>query len=45
MAELIALGYDDEPTAGAAAEEVRRPAKDLIIEPDVQEALHGATAA
>src|SRR3954452_10468727 len=34
MAELIAIGYDDETTAAAAAEEVGRLAKDLIIQPD-----------
>src|SRR5213595_2714603 len=34
MADLIAIGYDDETTAAAAAEEVDRLAKDLVIEPD-----------
>src|SRR4051794_41858643 len=34
MADLIAIGYDDETTAAAAAEEVGRLARDLIIEPD-----------
>ncbi len=34
MADLIAIGYDDECTATAAAEEVRRLSKDLVIEPD-----------
>jgi len=34
MADLIAIGYEDETTAGEAAEEVRRLAQDLIIEPD-----------
>ena len=34
MADLIAIGYPDEATAEAAAEEARRLAKDLIIEPD-----------
>src|SRR5262249_6110713 len=34
MSDLIAIGYKDETTAGAAAEEARRLAKDLIIEPD-----------
>jgi uncharacterized membrane protein len=34
MAELIAIGYPDEATAEAAAEEARRLARDLIIEPD-----------
>jgi uncharacterized membrane protein len=34
MAELIAIGYPDEITAEAAADEARRLAKDLIIESD-----------
>jgi uncharacterized membrane protein len=34
MADLIAIGYPDEATAEEAAEEARRLAKDLIIEPD-----------
>jgi uncharacterized membrane protein len=34
MADLIAIGYPDEATAAAAAEEARRLARDLIIEPD-----------
>jgi uncharacterized membrane protein len=34
MADLVAIGYDDENTAAAAAEEVQRLARDLIIEPD-----------
>jgi uncharacterized membrane protein len=34
MADLIAIGYDDETTAAAAAEEVKQLARDLIIEPD-----------
>jgi uncharacterized membrane protein len=34
MADLIAIGYPDETTAEAAAEEARRLAQDLIIEPD-----------
>jgi uncharacterized membrane protein len=34
MAELIAIGYPDEATAEAAADEARRLAHDLIIEPD-----------
>ena len=34
MADLIAIGYDDETTAAAAADEVAQLAKDLIIEPD-----------
>src|SRR5215212_3465686 len=34
MAELIAIGYDDETTAAAAAEEVGVLARELVIEPD-----------
>jgi uncharacterized membrane protein len=34
MADLIAIGYDDETTAAAAAEEVNVLSRDLIIEPD-----------
>ena len=34
MADLIAIGYPDETTAAAAADEARRLAKDLIIQPD-----------
>ena len=34
MSDLIAIGYPDEATAEAAADEARRLAKDLIIEPD-----------
>jgi uncharacterized membrane protein len=34
MADLIAIGYPDEATAAAAADEARRLAKDLIIQPD-----------
>jgi uncharacterized membrane protein len=34
MSDLIAIGYPDEATAEAAAEEARRLARDLIIEPD-----------
>jgi uncharacterized membrane protein len=34
MSDLIAIGYDDETTATAAAEEVRRLAGELIIQPD-----------
>ncbi len=34
MADLIAIGYPDEATAEAAAEEARKLARDLIIEPD-----------
>ena len=34
MADLVAIGYPDETTATAAADEARRLAKDLIIQPD-----------
>ena len=34
MADLIAIGYPDEATADAAADEARRLAADLIIQPD-----------
>lgn len=34
MADLIAIGYPDEATAAAAADEARRLARDLIIQPD-----------
>jgi uncharacterized membrane protein len=34
MTNLIAIGYPDEATAEAAAQEARRLAHDLIIEPD-----------
>src|SRR6266481_2287757 len=34
MADLIAIGYPDETTAEAAADEAGRMARDLIIEPD-----------
>jgi uncharacterized membrane protein len=34
MADLIAIGYPDEATADAAADEERRLAADLIIQPD-----------
>src|SRR3954447_8866046 len=34
MADLIAIGYPDETTAEMAAEEARRLAADLIIQPD-----------
>jgi uncharacterized membrane protein len=39
MAELIAIGYDDETTAIAAAEEAERLAHDLIIQPDAIAAI------
>src|SRR5690349_10057901 len=34
MATLVAIGYPDETTAAAAADEARQMAKDLIIQPD-----------
>jgi uncharacterized membrane protein len=34
MADLIAIGYPDETTAHAAADEARRLASELIIQPD-----------
>lgn len=34
MADLIVIGYDDEETAGRAAEAVARLADDLIIQPE-----------
>jgi uncharacterized membrane protein len=34
MSDLIAIGYADETTAEEAADEARRMARDLIIEPD-----------
>ena len=34
IADLIAIGYDDETTAAAAAEEVAKLTRDFIIEPD-----------
>ena len=34
MAELIAIGYDDEETAARAAEEVGRLSRDLVIQPE-----------
>ena len=39
MADLIAIGYPDQTTAIAAADEARQLAKDLIIEPDAIEAM------
>jgi len=39
MSDLIAIGYKDETTAELAAEEARRLAKDLIIEPDAIAAI------
>jgi uncharacterized membrane protein len=34
MSDLIVIGYPDETTAEAAADEARRLAQDLIIQPD-----------
>lgn len=34
MADLIAIGYDDETTAAQAADEARRLTDELIIQPD-----------
>jgi hypothetical protein len=34
MSTLVAIGYPDESTATAAAEEAHRLARDLIIQPD-----------
>jgi len=39
MAILVAIGYPDETTATAAADEAQRLAKDLIIEPDAIAAI------
>ena len=39
MSDLIAIGYPDEATAQAAADEAHRLAKDLIIEPDAIAAI------
>jgi uncharacterized membrane protein len=39
MADLIAIGYDDETTASAAAAEVHRLAADLVIQPDAVAAI------
>ena len=40
MADLIAIGYEDEETAAKAAEEVYRLAHDLLIEPQVNPVKH-----
>src|ERR1700756_5022667 len=34
MSDLVAIGYSDESTAARAADEARRLARDLIIQPD-----------
>ena len=39
MSDLIAIGYKDETTALAAADEARKLARDLIIEPDAIAAI------
>jgi uncharacterized membrane protein len=39
MADLIAIGYDDEATALLAADEARRLASDLVIEPEAIAAI------
>jgi uncharacterized membrane protein len=39
MSTLVAIGYPDETTAAAAAEEAQRLAKDLIIQPDAIAAI------
>jgi uncharacterized membrane protein len=39
MSTLVAIGYPDETTASAAAEEAHRLAKDLIIQPDAIAAI------
>jgi uncharacterized membrane protein len=39
MADLIAIGYEDETTALEAAEEAERLAKELIIQPDAIAAI------
>ncbi len=39
MAILVAIGYPDETTATAAADEAQRLARDLIIEPDAIAAI------
>jgi uncharacterized membrane protein len=39
MAELIAIGYDDDGTALLAADEARRLASELIIEPEAIAAI------
>ena len=40
MSTLVAIGYPDETTATAAAEEAHRLARDLIIQPDAIAAIH-----
>ncbi len=51
MSDLIAIGYPDETTAEAAADEARRMARDLKTslsregESELQDALHSRAAA
>jgi uncharacterized membrane protein len=40
MATLVAIGYPDEGTAAAAAKEVERLSRDLIIQPDAIAVIH-----
>jgi uncharacterized membrane protein len=40
MSDLIVIGYPDQATAEAAADEARRLAKDLIIQPDAIAAIN-----
>jgi uncharacterized membrane protein len=44
MATLVAIGYPDETTAAAAAEEAERLAHDLIIQPDAIAVVRRDTA-
>jgi hypothetical protein len=44
MADQVAIGYPDEVTAEAAADEVRRLARDLIIQPDASQHAIGGRA-
>ena len=39
MADLVAIGYNDETTALQAKEEAQRLAHDLVIEPDAIAAI------
>jgi len=39
MSTLVAIGYPDEKTATAAADEAQRLARDLIIQPDAIAAI------
>ena len=42
MSTLIAIGYPDETTAGSAAEEAHRMARDLILEAEAIAAIKRA---